>query len=637
MKRYTSARTLLLLFFALLLNFASCKKGQKEPVVENTVTLDKSAVLPGDVVTVSTNFSISATASTITIGTKQTSLVRTEDKKAMFVVPVLASGQYTLDFSSLGAKTVSLTISAYQPITNPQAVFDQFRSDATAAMAVMESLKNDPVSPLPESEYTFMADLNTQLNAIYTTLSVEDKLQAAYTLQRLSFVKVDMTTLDDTKGFFSLAAAQTGYKTLAGPKSTNDADYADPAESLVKTGKKFIGSMSFTVASVGIGVLALQAPEPSGLSKLIAVAAGMTAGYHLSQSLALIDRIFNLIGMPSAINDPVFTSTNSSTIGVNSKSVQSLVSTTAASGLTLYNNNPVNLSVTSKFRTLSKADASSANDFVKSVFQGEQQMASMYNALQSGFNKVKSWFSGKAPVLSGYTSKLKTTSAEKDYYLPAGALTVNNVSDASVTLTAVPKDNKLVLTATSSTGTAEKPVAFDLTYTNATLGTTVKKTISATYDPRVTLLGTWYLKQSVFTNRYGGGNIVMESGQNFTPVGSWTFNSNGTVSLFESSPQNWGWKFTSATNSGGTFTLATLGFFIGSKAYTLSNDKQFVTIPWSPFPGPYSTSTLPSQNLIEILTLTSSSLALRFAQHDSGASSATQWGEVITVTFSRQP
>ena len=631
MKQQILPRITFFLFLTLFIGIGSCKKGQKEPLIENTVTLDKSAVLPGDVITISTNFSLSFTSKALNVGNKQTILVATEDKKAMFIMPVLASGNYTIDFSSLGVSgTTSITVSAYQPITNPQTVFNNFKTEATDALQVVAALKNDPIAPLSTGDYTFMVDLTNQLNTIYATLTADEKLQAAYTLQKLSFSKSDMSTLDNSRDFYAVASAQPGHQIQSEPKSTQATDYADPGESLVRTGKKFVTSMSFTAASVGIGVIALEVPEPTGLSKFIAIAAGVTAGYHLSQSLTLVGRICTQLGIPTTINDPIFRSTNN-TVNVNSSGV----STHAASNLILYNNAPVSLEVTSKFRTLTKSDASNTNELIKSIFQSEAQLASMYNALQSGFNKIKSWFSGKAPVLPGYVSKLQTSSQEKNFYLPANSLTVGNVSDATVNIATSVKDANVLLTASSSIGTTEKPVSFELTYKNASLGTLVKTTVNATYDPRITILGKWYLKSSIFIQNNGGGNNVIEKCDNLIPVKSWNFNSNGTVSLFDGYDFMDTWAFI-GSNYG--YTKASLGLFQGTKSYVLSADKQYVTIPWSPYPGPYSSGNLPSQNRIEIVTLTSTKLELRFPQYNSSAHNfGTVWSELITLTFSREP
>lgn len=642
-----------LLFFLLVFGMASCKKGQKEPMVEKTVSLDKSAVLPGDLVTVTTSFSLPSVSSVLTIGGKQVTLFTTEDQKAVFTVPVLTSGNYSINFSALGVNTnPNITVNAYEPITNPQTVFDQFKDKTEVAMTEMVALKNDPIAPLSAEDYAFMVDLNTQLNAIYSTLNAEEKLLAAYSLQKLSFEQVDLTSLDNNRDLYAIssaaaksfpqqAIAQVASARIASTQSvsaTADAD-ADPGESLVRTGKKFVTSMSFTVAAVGIGILALEAPEPTGVTKFIAIAAGMTAGYQLSNALTLVGRICSQFGVPSSINDPVFRSPT--TMSVNSKSTQSFAASMATAGLTLYNNAQVNLEVTSKFRTLTTADASSSNDLIKSIFQSEQQLATMYNKLQSAFNKVKSWFSGKSPALPGYVSKMKATSSEKDFYLPASTLSISNVSDDAVSVTATPKDGQLVVTASSSIETAEKPLSFDLTYKNATLGTSVKKTISTTYYPRVGIVGIWYLKKALYVKNAGSGDGRIERGDNLVPIKSWNFGSNGKVSLFDGNRFMDDWVITLPQddwNNGTSLLRDGLMRFHGTLSYVLSADKKYVTIPWSSDPTIPGFPELPSQNQMEILTLTSTKLELRVPYYNSSTyNNHTQWSELITLTFSREP
>jgi hypothetical protein len=655
MKFQTLSNAPFLLFFLVVLGIASCKKGQKEPIIEKTVSLDKSAVFPGDLVTVSTSFSLPSASSMLTIGNKQVTLVATEDKKAVFTVPVLTSGNYTINFSALDVNTSpNLTVNAYEPITNPQAVFDQFKDKTEVAMTEMVVLKNDPIAPLSAEDYAFMVDLNTQLNAIYSTLNTEEKLLAAYSMQKLSFEQIDLASLDNSSDLYALsstaasfqprqAIAQVANARIVSSQSVNAtadaAADADPGESLVRTGKKFVTSMSFTVSAIGIGILALEAPEPTGLTKFIAIAAGITAGYQLSQALTLVGRICSQFGVPSTINDPVFRP--ATTMSLNSKSTQSFAASSAAAGLTLYNNAPVNLEVTSKFRTLTTADAGSSNDLIKSIFQSEQQLATMYNKLQSAFNKVKSWFSGKSPALPGYVSKMKATSSEKDFYLPASTLSISNVSDAAVSVTATPKDGQLVVTASSSIGTAEKPLTFDLTYKNATLGTSVKKTINTTYDPRVGIVGIWYLKKALYVKNAGSGDLRIERGDNLVPVKSWNFSSNGKVSLFDGNRFMDDWVITLPQddwNNGASLLRDGLMRFHGTLSYVLSADKKYVTIPWSSDPTIPGFPELPSQNQMEILTLTSTKLELRVPYYNSSTyNNHTQWSELITLTFSREP
>ena len=119
------------LFSFFLLLIIGCKKEDKQPTppVEKKVILsvESTQVFPGDAVVVKLDQRVSMAETNILINAVTVKGYANGDSSYVFIVPVISAGTASLSIPALPqSNTINLTIKSYTPISDPQAVINEF-------------------------------------------------------------------------------------------------------------------------------------------------------------------------------------------------------------------------------------------------------------------------------------------------------------------------------------------------------------------------------------------------------------------------------------------------------------------------------------------------------------------------------
>lgn len=473
-----------LLLLLILFGAGSCSKGSKNapdtggPSTNNTVTFATAGATPGTQVILETSFPLTASSYKITVGGKAVTLIKLEEKKAGFIMPLVAQGAINVDLASLGLKTQSYTVGAYTAITQPQQVIDGFINDLNKAVTQLETRMTDTIQTIPAEKVNLVKNLRANFNTLYATMNAEEKQELAYGLQKFRFNFSDPL--------------------VNGRKVDNAAMLRDPGDDIVTLGKVVVTNVTLTVSAISISILGFYAPEPTLLSKVLGLAAGAYAAASFAETLRLTEKLADNIGQQGNFKE--YSSENGRLAPVTATDM-------AKEGFTdMINKVPLKFTFQSEFRSLSKQDASRGNDFVNTLFAGIDNLGENYNKLVAAINYAKSWFSDGPPALTPFVSPIRTVPLTAIRSTPSDNITINNVSVTDIQVIFVKNsDNTVTIKAASETVKAVKDFSFDVVYTNAQLGISNKLKVNATFQPLTNewiakLLGTWkinyYLRMS---------------------------------------------------------------------------------------------------------------------------------------------
>ena len=451
-------RFLLLLLPTLLLTVVSCKKEDgpatppPTPTTGLTATLDKATVTPGDYVTISTSADLDAAKTTweITVGGRKVTAGKVDARQVVFAVPALPAGPLPLDLSALGVKAPPvLTMGPYTAITNPDAVLAAFNTGAKGAVTHLEQLAQSPTTPVPAQSIAFIKNLEQALTTLQTGLSAAEKLELAYTLQKMTFEKVDFTALQQRRGSIT---------------------ETDPGVPFIRMGKKYVAHKVVLVVSVLAFVKLASIPSPDLVTKGGAIAAALLGAYNLVQCTNIIDLLANQLG--------IVLSTDLTGNGSNL-----LAGPQAPTALTFPGSSVRSFGIDATGRTMTRGDGG-MSALMQSIFSAQQSIQEAYQSFLTNYNRVRAVFGLGESSLPAYSDPVKPAAASGKVALSPTLVLVRNVSNSAISLSTAVVSDKLKLTATSSLK-VKTPFTFDLVYQNAELGVNTKNTVSAEFEPNV--------------------------------------------------------------------------------------------------------------------------------------------------------
>ena len=482
----------------LLFTVSSCienNDGPKIPASGLKAVLDSVSATPGDIVWLTFNADIPQETYKISIEGKPADLIRNEIRHAWFIMPVLDQGPASIDLNSLEIiAPLIITINDYKVITDPDPVYNMFKSGLNGSVEYITQLSKDTISPVSAANVKLLVDLQKNADALYATLTTEEKIQACYFLEKAKFEQVD---------FASVRSMKSKDSTL---KSFSDAR----SDRFMTLGKIFVVSTTTTVAGIAICVAGFWAPEPTGLTKLIGIGAAATATVSIIVSLKAIDELAEELGVQFSFENLL---SNKKAVGLNSI-------------LSLDNNIESNVQFYSNYRTLITSDAGSTSAFLVNLFESINSLQSSYNSFKTGINRVKSWFLFSEPVVPDFVNPIKASAVSKPFLTPGANLKLINVTDPGIQLTFRRLSNSLAITASSTTVFGTKDLKFDVVYEDPNLGISTKQTIDLTFMNEkcpatvtdidgnvyntVSIGSQCWLKENLKTSRYQNGDPIME-------------------------------------------------------------------------------------------------------------------------------
>ncbi|GAB3870083.1 hypothetical protein GCM10028824_18210 [Hymenobacter segetis] len=471
-------RLLVLLLPAFFLTISGCKKEEEKPGADQTqtITLNKSSVTPGEAVILEAAADLDGSDWQIKVGGETVRLTKIDARQAVFLVPVLPSGPLPLDLSALHAKSSpTLTMGNYMPIKDADQALTDFNTQLTNAINHLAELSRDSIAPVEAQDVASMRSLQQTFGTMRSSLSASDKLAAAYVLRNLPMDLVNFRTVP---------------RRPAGGTATTAT--ADPGADFEAIGLAFVSSAIKTTACVGTFALLVGTPDPTFVTKILAVGAATAGILQLTQSLKLLKQLgenYSLVHSFELNNAQGFSWTAGNTFTCDAVTVGRALMTSDASG----------------------------SAFMQGVFSAQSKLQNVQNRFINGFNLVRAWFGNAQPV-SAFVSPIKQALDRKYKSMSTRILKIRNISNSAINLAVSAVGEKLALVASSTTLTGPTSFNFDAVYENATLGITTKQnvTVRCDFTPvdsmsiyKTALLGSWTARSVVPYIR--SGTTVLDS------------------------------------------------------------------------------------------------------------------------------
>jgi hypothetical protein len=509
-----------LLYFLLISILATaCHKSNdtKGTLVKTTPTIaykvDSSQVQPGELVTITSDSIVSKDTCTLSIDGKQILLVKTDSFHLAFLMPVLASGQYDLDMTTLGGgNSVSLSVSNYATIGDPGSVVS---SALSSYYLFADSIAADTMfDKTAAGDALLVQQLADGLSQQISALSQDQKESLAYFIQYNQAV-VNM-------------AAQTNsikkkIQVLGGPG--NQVNSVDPLPGVISDLDNFNNKKSAAISSSGTLAIAiiLFAVEPAN---------PITAGVAV---IALAKYLNNVRGARDAIGQAFSRLCYTINVSLDDNNGNPEPASTI---LDVTSGIPVSHRYSMTMRTLERSDASDGNATISSGITGGDALQTKDQYVQSLFdgikNKLNSIIGNITATYNAFTSpvpQIGATGQAETYYPDFSVSKVSN-PDLQVQLTGN-NANGLGLSVSNPADDIDSvDFTFQLTYTQQEVNNAVNIEQPALFiqSGAYTVVTTTPITNITGTSANSGGTITVNGGSGISSRGL-CFNTSGTPTI----------------------------------------------------------------------------------------------------------
>lgn len=429
---------------------------------ETTLTLSFAQATPGDMLEIKLNKKVTENEVDIIFNMNTVKGYANGDSTYMFIVPIVASGNVIITIPSFkGANPLSLTISKYEPIINPQTVINEF---VEARNQSIDSI----TKVIPGRNYQASAESVILLNQLkeewalqMEKLSESDKEMLAYVLQK-----------NMLKPTLSLAPTSLAHTTKSA------ALQEDAGEKLVALAKSFVTAELICLAHIPIlaaSILALS-PPTTVLGSIVFIS--IFTSFIISREVAIMrgEQVGEMQGLADAIVDILFKS---------------------ATVIEFTNNSEMALSMSVEFRNLNPGDASIQAD-INSAFNTEKTFVKKDDEIRNLYKKATSLFSKLVGTYPSYSPVIGSSAKKTSIQTIDGAdIQIKGVSDNRINYTTSlsGKTRKIKIT---STATTEFNFNLTIAYKRKLDGKEFTKEIACTFKPQSYKLGfSDYTKGSV--------------------------------------------------------------------------------------------------------------------------------------------
>jgi hypothetical protein len=445
-----------MIVLATLLVVCSCKKNDgekpKDPEVPSNknIELITTSAVPGELIIAKANFKLNTDTLSVFIGGKRVMAGVTDSSEIIFVLPALPQGTATIDYKNSGvAKSFSVSVGAYTPITQPDGILNTFNTRLDQIITEFDKYETNPNIKLPVEHGDLLSYLKQVQLTNFASLSAQEKLDLAYFMQA-NMPNVEEYKLDTLNTSF-YARMQSGE--------------ASPSERILRAAGKYAASVSSAKFYLVIGIVLIVVPEPTFITKGMATAYITKGLIDLDRAFGLIDEIVNLLGIGIGV--------------VETGRINDLL----GGELMLVKDINKEVTVKASHRTIIASDISSTNAFINGVFKTKADADQIYSKTLTAINKIKSWFGGNPPQMPTNTGNFNASSSLKVFPLLGRGITIDQISNSAINVTVVNNLLSIILKATSATITAETPFTFRVNYTDPYTGISFNKTVNAIYKP----------------------------------------------------------------------------------------------------------------------------------------------------------
>lgn len=424
---------------SLMLVVQGCKKDKNDDGGKPSLTLTKATYQPGEFAILQSNKGYGFTESFAgTIDGKSTAVFVLDSNRLAFIVPVKPAGNYVLNLQkdAFENNEISFAIGSYTPVANPTQEIANFGTNATSRVSELEALKNQHGYNISQQNIDEINQLIAAYQTAISSLSNEEKEELAYFVKSNGLLSAPIQPITFMDSFYTAKAA------------------FDPGDEMNIVGKDFVKSMIINISVAGALGGLLSVPDLS-ITKVVALGAAVTLAINLAHTSSILDRMTNLIGTAGEFD-------------INSvKKFRPNINTSFIDRI--------------RFRNLMDSDFNTQN-FLGNIVDKARVFERYWNNLQSGLQKIASWFSGAPNKLSGTAKKLRDNPVFKTFFAKQEYITINNITNNNINVTVVNTGGEMQLKATSNL-TQKTNFKFDVTYTHPDLGHKITKTVDAEFDP----------------------------------------------------------------------------------------------------------------------------------------------------------
>lgn len=472
----------ILVLLTLVVVFYSCSKkdATQNTTLKTTYTIktDSTLVKPSVLVSLTASEVITRDTFTVLLGGNPIVLLKTDNYHFSFFVPTLEPGNYTFDLTNLNSDShPTLTINNYTHISNPDAVIE---SGIKTYNGLVDSLLiNCFKGSVTNNDATFMHQLMTQLKQNVTKCNNNEKLAIAYQLQNLN-LNTNICNPDVIKdstyilGFTNPIKKITFGTQVFGLATDDDVsktvtDFAN--ESLIYTAAASLSAGCFTASLLALRVPALQTYAACGLLT-------SAAGYFICTKKAASKNSQAVSFAAVAMESPLDMDGNG----------------TPNNPIILSENKSVIQKILCKLRGIQEIDKVGLNSTITNCINSSNQLEVDDNTVKIKFDDIKakfnSWFNVITTNYQSYVSPIKATLRAKLARIKPKFITITNVSNPNITITATDDGNNgISVTADNPSGTITTNTKFtyQINYTQPAFNKTVKVIEQAEFKPMPTL------------------------------------------------------------------------------------------------------------------------------------------------------
>jgi hypothetical protein len=441
------------LCFLLLL---SCNKSGKKdetnppPAASSTLSLSATEATPGDAIEIKVNKNSLANEATIAFGNTTLKGYVKGDSAYVFIVPVVSPGTITVSIPSIaGSNTMSLKIAAYTPVSDPQAVINEFVEKRNKSIDSITQAPTVTGYQASQATINLLNQLKEEMDLQLSKLSSSEKELLSYVMQK---------NKPDPAAFTQNVLAPSYYAKLSGMQGDVGDKLVAIAKTYVTVQTVCLGTIPIMVAS---GVALMVAPNP--LAAAVFIGAFTTFVISRENAIRHAQEVGRLKGVAEVITDG---------------DAQRVM----AVGFT--NNQEKTLSMSVSFRNLATTDAG-INADVASAFTSEQSFVNKDKEIESLYGKIKasSWFTKLSAAYTAYVSVIgKVPQATTTLPIDGNNIVVKGVSDSRINYTTSLSGTTRKIKITS-TATGEISFNLKLGYVRTLDGKEITKDIACLYKP----------------------------------------------------------------------------------------------------------------------------------------------------------
>lgn len=444
----------------------SCKKLDTPdptpfPPAGNTkdIFLLTTSATPGELVLAQANFTLEKDTASITVGDKVVIAVKLDSNRIAFVMPLLPSSTSAIiRYDKMGlAKQLSISVSSYTPIAQPDVVYNQFIKELDETQQLFATYEIDTIISL-DPKYRQMLQYVRQNFAIkYASFTTEQKTEVAYSLRFNMISDQDYKVDFENLLFFARPQADPG-------------DAGDAC-------KRVIGKILGRSGSAGIKMLRGGALGATGSVMITLGVDPFTKGAGVILAGAGVALFVQ--GANEYIEAHAYDQMLNNMFSLRDLGFESQRITSAPIVLVKDVETPVIFKGT--FRTIIQSDAASPNLLAKEGFVVKTKLGELKAIAEKAYSQIKLFLLGNGSQLPATIPQFGTTSLSKMLVMQGAKLSISNVSNSAITVAYIKEEGSLKIKATSTTLTIQTPFTFDLTYSNSNTGTTITDKIDAVY------------------------------------------------------------------------------------------------------------------------------------------------------------